>query len=230
MVYAAPFHRLVLMGTLFDDTFNTTLSIIRKPGTGTLDLPLPEDVLSGVRIAIEGFWSIMTSGGGAGIHGAALLTGFKLNQIGVDGKYTRPETTEYTWGSPRPGGGVAGTYPAQLATVATLRTDVPRGRGSKGRMFLPVCDGFGDVETDGRASTSAAQGVANAVRDFIVDINAAYAAAQSGDEYLGVVGVASNVGVGVSREVTSITVGRVTDTIRSRRNRQTEDPQVAAIP
>jgi hypothetical protein len=55
-------------------------------------------------------------------------------------------------------------------------------------------------------------------------INGVYAAAESGDEARGVVGVASNIGSGTFRRVTHVTVGLVTDTVRSRRNKQLEAP------
>jgi hypothetical protein len=229
MSYPAPFHRLVLMGNLYSDTFNTTLSIVRVSGSGTLDLPLPSEVLDGVKSAIEDYWSIATGAGGPGIHANALLTGFKLNQIGTDGKYTRPETTEYTWGAPRPGGGT-GNYPAQLATVATIRTAIERGLASKGRMFLPVCNGFGTVATDGRATDAAATQVATATAGLFKKINDVYAAAKSGDEYLGKVGVASDKGAGAFQVATRVTVGKVTDTVRSRRNKQVEAPMEVTVP
>lgn len=231
MVYARPFHRLVIAGDLFADTFNTTLSIIEKPGSeGSMGLPLPTELLGGINLAIQDFWGTFPSGSGPGIHQAAIYKSFKLNLIGTDGKYMRDETTEYIAATPTPGGGQTGPFPAQLATVVTLRTAAERGRASKGRMFLPVCDGFGVVAADGRAAQAAAERVANATAALVADINAVYAAAVSGDESLGVVGVVSNIGTGTQREVTSITCGRVTDTIRSRRNKQIEAPEEASLP
>jgi hypothetical protein len=152
-----------------------------------------------------------------------LPVAFKLNFIGPDGLYVANETFEYTYQNPVPGGGQFNA-PAQLATVVTLRTAVDRGRASKGRMFLPVCGGFQAVGDDGRASATDAENVADRMAALFTVINGVYAAAESGDEARGVVGVASNIGSGTFRRVTHVTVGRVTDTVRSRRNKQLEAP------
>lgn len=120
--------------------------------------------------------------------------------------------------------------PAQLTVVATLQTALERGRGSKGRMFLPPTSTLLDSQlgTDGRIPASNADAYADGVRKLVVDLNAAYVGIQSGDEKVGKVGVASNAGTGSFRPVTEIRVGRVVDTMRSRRAKLIEDPQVSA--
>lgn len=228
MPYPGPFHRLVLMGDLYSDTFNTTLSIVPVSGTGTIGLPPPQDLLTPLESVISAFWAAGTVSGGAAILPGARLTGFKLNSIGPDGRYTENETHEHTYSSPIPGGGLT-VAPAQLATVVTIRTSADRGLASKGRMFLPVCDGFTSVGSDGRAAAGNALRVAQAVADWFEAINAVYVAQESGDEELGRVGVASDRSGGMFRTATRVTVGRVTDTVRSRRNRQIEDPEEALI-
>lgn len=228
MSYPAPFHRLVLIGTLFNDIFNTSLSIIPRSGTGIIGLPPAADVLPAVAAIFQSRWSTGGAGGGLGVHVNARLTSVKLNAIGTDGRYADDDTNEHIYTTPIPGGG-SFNVPPQLATVVTLRTSAERGRASKGRMFLPVCEGFQLIETDGRAQASTATRVATATRTIFNEINAAYAAQVSGDEAIGRVGVASSIGAGTFREVTRVTVGRVTDTVRSRRNRQIEDPEEALL-
>lgn len=227
MSYPAPFHRLVLIGSIYEETFNTSLSII--PVGGTIGLPHPDEVESALTTAIVQFWGGF-SGTSAQITQRAVVTSYKLNLIGTDGRYFNDGPGNEVILSGTVGGG-AFAPPAQLATVATLRTTADRGLASKGRMFLPACAGYQDVDTNGQAATSAATRVAGAVRQFFIDINAAYAAAQSGDEALGRVGVASDKGVGQFRQVTKVAVGRVPDTMRSRRGKLDEDPfETAALP
>lgn len=230
MTYASPFHRLVLIGTLYDDIFNTSLTIAPVSGTGILGLP-PADagLAASMSLIIDDYWGIDAAGGGLGIHKNALLTGFKLNAIGSDGLYATSDPNEFTYPTPLVGGGNFNA-PAQLATVVTHRTAVDRGRASKGRAFLPVCDGYQAPAADGRATEAAASRVANAWAAMIGDINDLYASARTGDEALGVVSVMSNIGAGTTRAVTRVTTGRVTDTVRSRRNKISESPIEADVP
>lgn len=226
MAYPAPFHRLVLIGQLYDDIFNTSLSIVPTDG-GVIGLPGVEEVEAGVTDAIEAFW------GGVGgtfvqITQQAFITSYKLNAIGTDGKYASSGPgNEVLLGAGFPGSG-AFSPPSQIATVVTLRTAAERGLASKGRMYLPACAGYVSMNADGQAATADATRVANATRQFFMDINAAYAAARSGDEALGRVGVASDKGAGMFRAVTNVAAGRVPDTMRSRRNKLDEDPFVSA--
>ena len=229
MAYDVPFHRLVLVGTLYDDMFNTTLSIFPRASTGTIGLPLPEDIITLVATPVANFWGQFSTGSGAGIHGNAILKSIKLNRIGVDGKYADPESHEYVYPSPVPGGD-AFNAPAQLATVATLRTAFDRGRASKGRMYLPVCKGYEAPGADGRATAVQALRVANATAQLVNAINTVYAGAESGDESLGRVAIGSSIGAGRHLEVTGVTVGRATDTMRSRRNKISESPVAATSP
>jgi len=223
MAYAGYFHRLVLQGTLYDDTFNTTMSIVPVGGTFGLDTDLAA-ISTSLAPLISNWWNDPSSTApGIAIHAGAKLTGFKLNQIGPDGHYVNDPTNEYVYGSPVQGGYAVFAVP-QVATVATLRTAVERGNGSKGRMFLPCVEGFYAPDADGRASVVHATRTANAVRALIELVNGVYAARVSGDEATGKVGVASRVGAGVFRPVTHVTVGRAPDTMRSRRNKQSEAP------
>lgn len=229
MPYSHPFHRLVLFGSIYADTFNTSLSIVNSSGAAD---PLQEPdsaLLALVRPAIEEFWMTLVANGGAGITSAAKIEGFKLNRIGTDGKYLDNETHEHLFTPPGWPGGQVSTPPAQLSTVVTLRTFKERGLASKGRMYLPSCSGFEALGTDGLATIANAQRVATATANFIDDINIAYRDWDDGTASRGQVGVASNRGVGAFELVNRVTVGRVPDTMRSRRNKLDEDPQSAAV-
>lgn len=221
MAYPAAFHRLVVLGTLYtDERFNFTMSIVP---TGGGDLPPVDQSLCDAVTAHVASW-FGTSGGGTtgpGIISQARMTGAKLNRIGPDGKYADPETVETILGSPIPGAGSA-LIPAQLACAVTLQTAVPRGRGSKGRFYLPVLNTFSSVGADGRMTSTQADQLAGACAYLINEIN---------DEYAGVarVGVASNIGAGIFRPAVTVRVGRVPDTIRSRRSSLPEAWEEAAI-
>lgn len=220
MAYAAPFHRLVLIGNLYADTFNTTLSIMPAGGSslGAVTPELLEDMATFIAS-----WYPRTLGDagpfGLSLIGAAALTSIKLNRIGTDGRYMDAEAMEHEYPSPIPGGG-AGTPPAQLSIAATLVGPAPRARAGKGRMFFPPSNIVGTVGADGRLTTTNVTRYANGVHDLLAGINDVYFASAG---FSAVAGIASEVGAGAFQAVTEIRVGRTVDTIRSRRNRISED-------
>lgn len=225
MVYPASFHRLVIMGQMYTDIFNTTCSIIPVPGQGTGELnAVTQELADAVRVLIATNWA-SGAAGNLWFPSPARFTGIKLNRIGPDGKYQDPFTIESL--APAPvAGSLSITPPAQIATVATLRTPVPRGPASKGRMFFPGTSGFSQtIGTDGRATAANALRFADAVSELFNGIHLLYAARMGSMGGLGRLGVASDVGAGRFLPVTSISVGRVPDTIRSRRSSLDEDPQ-----
>lgn len=230
MVYPAPFHRLVIMGTLYADVFNTTLSIVPIPGTGTISMGLVTPTLLADVAAVVGAWWPGAGANQPHITQAARLTGIKLNLIGPDGRYLGPETMEHTYPAPI-AGGVSTNPPPQLAVVATIRTAEPRGLASKGRMYLPPANGFyTPLATDGRASDVSALRVATAMTTLFDGINDVYNALPVTDAARGRVGVASDRLAGQFRVATEVSVGRVVDTMRSRRNKLDEAPEFATIP
>lgn len=222
MVYPTSFHRLVLLGTQFGDTFATGLSI-RASGGGGMSAVTPAQ-LAAVALIAGAWWDDAVGSIAIRIAAQAKLTGIKLNRIGPDGKYADSTTMEHTYATPIAGGGTTANIPAQLATVVTLRTAIERGKASKGRMYLPVLQGFQTVGSDGRATVADALQAANGVKLFIDQLNLEYASPTGGGTP-GHVAVMSNVGSGAAQDVTGTSCGRVTDTMRSRRNKLAEDPQ-----
>lgn len=221
MPYPGQFVKLVLIGNLYTDVFNTTLSIVPN-ALGELGMPeVNEATLDAVAAAVRNWYVGGIAGDDPLISVHAHLTSIKLNRIGVDGRYVDPETREHVYTTFTQGNaGIAA--PAQLSAVATLRTAVPRGRASKGRMYLPPTQMCGAIDVDGRASAAAATAQAESVRALIDAVN---------DQYIGIgrVGVASNAGAGRFEHVTSVSVGRVIDTMRSRRSTQPEDYQTVVL-
>lgn len=222
MPYPKAFHRLVIFGTLYNDTWATSLSIVPN-GLGELGMPqVDPTTLSAVATIVNtGWWQKSVGTGGANVIGSARLTGIKLNRIGPDGKYVDQQAMTHMYPTPIIGNGGSAIIAPQLTTVVTLRTAVERGRGSKGRMYLPPVANMASLSSDGRLETAQAVLVAAAAATLVNGLNAYYGS--------GKVGVASNVGSGAFNHVTALTVGRVVDTMRSRRNKQLEDPQRIAI-
>lgn len=218
MAYPAPFHRLVMIGDLYSDIFNVTLSII--PGTGG-PLPAVTQLLAdAVATNVKAWWPKMvlgTTGGGLGISQAAQLTSIKLNRIGTDGRYMDPDAIESTF-TPVAGGSTV-LPPAQLSLAATLRGTAPRALAGKGRMYFPPSVICTDVTSDGRVSATNATNYARGVRELILTVKQAYDYYNLGSA----VGIASETRGGAFQVVDYITVGRTIDTIRSRRNKVPED-------
>jgi hypothetical protein len=223
MSYPSSFHRLVLIGTQYSETFNTTLSIAMP--TGDIG-PVNDTLLAAVGAWAADWWND-TGVNGPEVAVQAKLVSIKLNRIDVSGHYEDDTTKMMTFGSPISGAGPTSFRPAQLATVATLRTAAERGKASKGRMFLPVCTGYDTVDSTGRAGTVDAQRLATGVASGIIRLNTVYATAPSGSTGARV-HVMSSVGSGAKRQVTRVSAGRVTDTMRSRRSSLIEDPQFSA--
>lgn len=226
-MYPANFHRLVILGEVYNDIFNTTLTIAPDaPGVEVLE-PTTE-LVTAVANAVSAWW-VNATATGARPAAAYRLTGIKLNRIGVDGRYVDPVTHEHTYPAP-----LAGPFnffpPAQIATVLSLRTAVERGHASKGRMYLPLCEGFQLVDsTTGQVTTANATRIATAGAALVDAINDVYNGTFptfSAQE----VAVASNIGAGTFRRVTRVSVGRVPDTMRSRRSADAEDPIFAPVP
>lgn len=203
MTYAAPFLRLVLSGTLHTvEGFSFGVSLI-SDGSG---VEAPAEVPAGVVTAAQ---TLMT---GAIISGAADLDTIKLNLIGTDGRYAGDNTVMHEFAPP-----VGGTYTAtnapQVAIAVSLDTAARRGLATRGRFYLPTPVPV--VKEDGRIDAASATAFATAATTFLQSVSAALPG--------WIPGVVSNVGAGAQRPVTNVRVGRVYDTIRSRRTSLPED-------
>lgn len=229
MVYPGYFHRLVVIGTMYGvETFNFTMSIV--PTENPADVEAVDfDLANAVSAEVASWWDNAYGSNGVGIVDDARLVETKLNRIDSTGHYADNEVQTINVGTPIPGA-AAGTLPAQLACAVTLRTARARGRGSRGRFYLPTLGVLGSLDTSGRLSTEQAQNVANGA-GFLVDrINTVYWARDGGLRTMMMVGVASNIGAGIFEPATTVEVGRVPDTVRSRRSSLVEDHQVFTVP
>jgi len=214
--------RLVMIGSIYTDTFNTTLSIVPN-ALGEISMPAVDTgTLTSVAAVVGSWWNQTTATKRPRIMQDAKLTSIKLNRISATGHYVDPVTREHTYGSPIAGAESFTTAP-QLSVVASLRTAVPRGRGSAGRMYLPPTAATTLIYgPDGRFSAAIATEQAAAVVDLITKLNTVYT-------LIGRVGVASSAGAGRFEHVTRVEVGRVADTMRSRRSTGVEDHQSVPV-
>jgi hypothetical protein len=208
MTYAHPFLRLVVIGGLYDtsapgvagETFSFSLSLIPDDDSGTPGT-VPTTVPAALITALSTFF---TESGM--ISSNAIIRTVKLNLIGVDGRYENQETVLDELEDPIQG--TSSERPApQVALVVSLGTDFTRGRAHAGRFYLPT-PGFA-LSTAGVITEGQQAQVAQAAWAFIEDIVTAVPGWR--------VGVVSDLGAGTERPVTHVRVGRVYDTIRSRR-------------
>lgn len=206
MAYPESFLRLVVLGTLYgNEIFSWSLALRRSE----FNLPVPDEVPQGVIDAVTTFHTTANIGTSSQSH----LTGIKLNLIGTDGRYASDgETVLHEFVPPVAGAGTPG-MPSQCALAVTLGTAATRGRASRGRFYLPRL--AGSPQADGRLTPSNVENVAEAASLFIENLHAALPGYR--------VAVTSNIGQGTIREVTHVEVGRVIDTIRTRRNSLDED-------
>lgn len=222
MAYPSPFHRLVLIGTIYGDIWNTTVSLIPTIGTPPPVSQMHLDLIS----TTVGQWFPKTiANGGLQFSPNVKLTSIKLNRIDVDGHYMDPDAMEKTYATPISGGG---TYngPPQLTIAATLRGANDRALAGRGRMYFPLSENCQTVASDGRLQAAQSLAFATNVKGLMANLDQAYLANSIGCK----VGVASKTRGGAFQALHQVTVGRVVDTMRSRRSSLAEDPQPVTYP
>lgn len=214
MTYSTSFHRLVIIGELYTDVWNTTVNICNPAGSMSA---VTEGFIEDVADTVSDWFE--TEGE---FTSRVILTGIKLNRLDTSGHYADPDTREFTYSAPVYGG-TGGNPAPQLTMVSTLLTNTPRGLASKGRMYMPPQAQLLGLGNDGRLTTAQATAVATATTDLIHRLNTVYIPLGAS------VCVMSKSGAGTTRVVNGVAVGRVPDTMRSRRNTQTEDYQTVLL-
>jgi hypothetical protein len=206
MTYAQPFLRLVVAGDLYGvEQFSFSMSLINDFGSAP---DAPDEVPAGVISAVTDYFA------GLPISGAAVLRYIKLNLIGTNGRYvSESETVVHDFTVPYPKGSGAGSPAPQLALAVSLGTARARGRAHAGRFYLPTPSV--SLGADGRIDAALTDGIAVETVEFFANLHAALPGWE--------VGVTSDLGTGAQFPVTHVRVGRVLDTIRSRRTSLDED-------
>lgn len=223
MPFPRDLHRIVVIGDLYGvEEFNFSLTV--APLTGAANIPASTQALTdAVGAAVATWYPKLAGSGGCSIIQQARLQSVKVNRLDPDGHYKDPVSFEAIVG-PIQGGSGALVAP-QLAMAVTLASVIPRGRGSKNRFYLPPLTAFATVDSTGRVSAANAGAIASGAKGLIDALNAVYAGFGGGFDPAHRVAVASSAGAGSFRDVAKIRVGRVIDTMRSRRSSLAEDYQ-----
>jgi hypothetical protein len=211
MAYPRSFGRIVVSGSLYTtEAFSFSLSVVPTAGNApALDAGGKVQAIAGT---VSNYWGVI------GVSQAASLDLVKYNEIGTDGKYESEAETNLVE-FPAPVKGISPTLVApQIALAVSLLTAARRGRAHAGRYYLPVPGA--QVQADGRIAAGNAEQFADSSAEFINDLNNNVGPGWA-------IGVASKIGAGTFRPVTTVRVGRVLDTIRSRRTSLDEMYEVA---
>jgi hypothetical protein len=158
----------------------------------------------------------------AAISQTCVMEWLKLNPIGPDGRYANPELAFTEDVDPwQVGGGVANMLPLQNSIAVTLYTSRRRGIASRGRFYTP------GVPTTALASGSGlldntAQGALRTASITFLNALKTWSSGWTSVPVVASQGAAGGAGEGVSLPIVEVSVGRVIDTQRRRRNKLEE--------
>lgn len=222
-----PHVRITMSGTLGSgatgvEIFSTGFAIASPMSAGgQWGLPTATEQ-DAIITAIRSMWS----GTSAGISSSASLLEVRFAAIKQDGKVSMRDDGAYMQDK-RPqvqlrGGGGVPNHPFQVAQVVTLET-ARAGATGRGRMYLPTPTPV--VDGEGLVAPTVATATATALKTLFDGVNAAMRAGGSPSPQRVVVASQGSIKQGqvpVNTPVTGVRVGRVLDTIRTRRNNLAE--------
>jgi hypothetical protein len=163
----------------------------------------------------------------------ARVTKLRLAKVKADGLVDRNADGSYAQRDRIPDVAVVGVSgsicPPSVALAVTLHSAAPGATG-RGRIFLPVPTLAGFDGNAGGLSLAAANGFRDAVKGLAVELNAAAATAGMGRVVVASGGSTVKGIPGDLRVVTSISCGKVLDTMRSRRNALLEGRVLTPLP
>lgn len=221
--YAAIHHHVTLFGDMFggNEIWTTGFALGQSNGGDEGEAPTEAEAQA-IAEAFRKIWVLPANM----FSQQYRFTGVKVSHVSTDGSTDTSLTRFYTL--PVQAAGAAGTTTplAQAALVVTLQTLKQRGRGSKGRMYIP---GLAEpVQSDGKLATATVTRTANQFKTFLDEVNASPAVP-------GFVMLMSAERTGVPfgaaemNRVASVRVGNVVDTQRRRRNKLVEQYQLATL-
>jgi hypothetical protein len=223
MKYASIFHRATLIGDMFGGTeiWSTGFALGQTNG-GDEGTGPTEAEAQAIAEAFRDRWILNTNP----FSGSYRFLGCKVASVSTDGTSDPALTRYYYLPTAANGGSAAAGLPPQISAVATLATLKQRGRGSKGRMYLPGV--AYPVGGDGKMTTLQATTIANQMKIFLDAVNASPAVpgvvVLNSAEVAGVPYKAPEV-----NRVASVKVGTVYDTQRRRRNQLVEQYSSATL-
>jgi hypothetical protein len=217
----APHIRITAIGTLGStgEQFSYGLSMAQGASGGSYFEPFMtanEDVFSDLCDDVATYHGRATTR----LRSAAVLTHVKVAPIGPDGKYTAdPYIKDYSVPGAESGGGAT---PPQIALCISLVT-ARRGPSGKGRFYLPL-PAWGVNSASFQIDGQNANDSRGSAVSLINDLNN-----QPGIDVLGM-GVVVASTKGYNTPVTGVRVGKLLDTVRTRRNKLQEAyTDVAAV-
>lgn len=222
MAYAHKVVRVTIFGTMFSAAEEwSTGFFLGNEGSDAADPTTAGADM--VRDAWETFFELSTSH----ISGDWKCEGVKLALLNEDGHTDLSNVVTSYYATPISGGEGGGSLPPQVSLSAQLASDIPRGPGAKGRMYLPGIRTPINSATGKIGSTEATQ-VATALKNFFNTVNGSFDApgqlVNASQGRLGIGGVAP-----LNATVTKVRVGDVYDTQRRRRNALTETYQTQVL-
>nr|CRY97259.1 hypothetical protein [uncultured prokaryote] len=221
-------HTLVAFGgTLKDGGLNEIwqvgIRVVQPAGSGAPTEPLtdPAAYMEGISLVL-GDWY-----GGSVLHTSeATLDWLKVNNIGADGKYSDPSSSNVYDYSPKITPTGDALYPNVLCTAYSWLTDVARGPGRTGRIYLP--NNAAALATPGGMLLNAGSPGAMLTDALaLLDVINNTASPDTGEPAQPV--VASKVNA-TNSNITSVRIGNVLDMQRRRKNKLVESYTAGAWP
>src|SRR5664279_1962227 len=201
-----PHYRLAFGGPLFTlEEWSCRLNITSAgtlPDSTAADAMLP-DLVTALRNWV--------SGEHAALSDSVSLSWVKFNEVNAAGHYVDPDNSRTAEVSPVASGYGSALLPPQVAVVVSLRTAHTRGKAHAGRMFTPA---LGASAATGYCTLGTT--IAQAATELLNAVNAVVTPA----------GVSIISATGQSNHVTNVAVGRIFDTMRTRRKSLSEAPYV----
>jgi hypothetical protein len=228
--YSFPFARVTISGDCFGGTERWSTGF--QMGYGESGVESIDD-LSAERVAVH--WRAFFTNSLYHIPGGYRTLETKVAVINTNGTTNQDEISYHTLSPVAVGGSPDNPMPPQITVAATLKTEIQRGIGTRGRMFLPGYAHSVEVAT-GKIPSARTQELANGIKTFIDACNAdvllpgkvIVASKGHKTQQLDANGQPVYVG-GVNVNVTSVRVGNVYDTQRRRRNELVENYTTATL-
>jgi hypothetical protein len=169
--------------------------------------------------AVTNAWNVFADAGY--MSSATVMTDWRVYVMGLDNRLEgNPRIIEFPVGSRPEGAGVANKPPQIACAITSVGPD--RGPAKNGRFFIPALST--PVGTDLRMSLADQTALLNASVAFVKDVSNAIDI-PVGLESSELVNVSERGGPnGTMQVVDHMSVGRVLDTIRSRRSKLVEEP------
>jgi hypothetical protein len=205
MAYNTRHKLLTVFGTAFNGVETWSFGVRFSPVTG-IDA-VSQAQVDACATPTATFWNTA----GIFMPSSHSLTGIKLAPIGTDGKYPPGEIAYIHDFTPDPGPTNTNQHPAQCTQVVTfLAEGQPRGRASRGRIYLPCPN----------AAVSSATG-GNSLGSALATAAATWLSALNDVADLGQACIMSELGSGVTAPITQCRGDDLPDTQRRRRRQLT---------